>query len=91
VLALLGNLTIIRTIIIYTSKRNRKVSAIANPEMNNPTLVPEPVVKGLDKDNSTRSIYSESLFSHGNEVLIQHSGNQYRLRRTRSGKLILTK
>ena len=38
-----------------------------------------------------RRIYSDSLFSHGDEVFIQHQGEQYRLRRTRNGKLILTK
>ncbi|SET15085.1 Hemin uptake protein HemP [Nitrosospira multiformis] len=39
----------------------------------------------------TRRIYSDALFSHGDEVFIQHQGEQYRLRRTRNGKLILTK
>ena len=42
----------------------------------------------LDRD---RRIYSDSLFSQGDEVFIQHQGEQYRLRRTRAGKLILTK
>nr|WP_121169276.1 hemin uptake protein HemP [Nitrosovibrio sp. Nv6] len=39
----------------------------------------------------TKRIYSDTLFSHGDEVFIQHQGEQYRLRRTRNGKLILTK
>ncbi len=39
--------------------------------------------------NST--IYSNTLFAHGDVVLIQHQDNQYYLRRTRNGKLILTK
>ena len=38
-----------------------------------------------------KPISSDSLFVAGNEVLIQHQGEQYRLRRTRNGKLILTK
>lgn len=42
----------------------------------------------MDRDNC---IYSETLFAHGDEVLIQHQGAHYRLRRTRNGKLILTK
>tara|TARA_B100000686_G_scaffold348111_1_gene438381 strand:- start:963 stop:1238 length:276 start_codon:yes stop_codon:yes gene_type:complete len=91
VLAFSFKILIIRIIIIYIFKRNSKLTATANPEIITPTLVSEPVAKGLDKDNSIRAIYSESLFLHGNEVLIQHSGAQYRLRRTRSGKLILTK
>jgi hemin uptake protein HemP len=50
----------------------------------------------LEKQNvvmldRNRRIYSDSLFSHGDEVFIQHQGEQYRLRRTRNGKLILTK
>ena len=63
--------------------------------MNKPRLAPEAIV---DKDKgqfiiSDRSdlIYSDTLFSHGDEVFIQHRGEQYRLRRTRNGKLILTK
>ena len=50
----------------------------------------------LEKQNvvmldRNRRIYSDTLFSHGDEVFIQHQGEQYRLRRTRNGKLILTK
>lgn len=41
--------------------------------------------------DADRLIYSDALFASGNEVLIQHHGEQYRLRRTRNGKLILTK
>ena len=36
-------------------------------------------------------IRSEALFSERDEVLIAHQGEHYRLRRTRNGKLILTK
>jgi hemin uptake protein HemP len=37
-------------------------------------------------------ISSTSLFCSGrNEVVIEHRGEQYRLRQTRNGKLILTK
>jgi hemin uptake protein HemP len=50
--------------------------------------VDKPKVVMVDRD---RRIYSDSLFSHGDEVFIQHQGEQYRLRRTRNGKLILTK
>ena len=38
-----------------------------------------------------RRIYSDVLFSQGNEIVIQHQGEHYRLRRTRNDKLILTK
>ncbi|MDA8383437.1 MAG: hemin uptake protein HemP [Betaproteobacteria bacterium] len=36
-------------------------------------------------------IRSETLFAAGDELLIEHQGQRYRLRRTRAGKLILTK
>jgi len=39
----------------------------------------------------TLPIRSESLFTQNDEVLIAHQGEHYRLRRTRNGKLILTK
>lgn len=41
--------------------------------------------------NRIRSINSDALFSDGDQVFIQHRGEQYLLRRTRNGKLILTK
>jgi hemin uptake protein HemP len=61
--------------------------------MDKLTTMPE---TALDKQkvvmlDRNRRIYSDSLFSHGDEVFIQHQGEQYRLRRTRNGKLILTK
>jgi hemin uptake protein HemP len=52
------------------------------------TTVDKQKVVVLDRN---RRLYSDSLFSHGDEVFIQHQGEQYRLRRTRNGKLILTK
>jgi hemin uptake protein HemP len=36
-------------------------------------------------------IPSERLFAFGEEIRILHQGMEYRLRRTRAGKLILTK
>lgn len=42
--------------------------------------------------SAPRTISSEALFAPGQrEVLILHGGEQYRLRQTRNGKLILTK
>jgi hemin uptake protein HemP len=37
------------------------------------------------------SIFSSALFAGGNEVVITHGCETYRLRETRQGKLILTK
>ncbi len=36
-------------------------------------------------------IDSDTLFKHGDVVIILHKGEQYALRRTRNGKLILNK
>ncbi|ARU32197.1 hypothetical protein CAP31_11215 [Sulfuriferula sp. AH1] len=46
---------------------------------------------GQVRAGTVSPIPSEWLFSQGDEVLISHHGEQYRLRRTRNGKLILTK
>jgi len=43
-------------------------------------------------EGQRRLISSSSLFVRGsNEIMIEHQGEQYRLRQTRNGKLILTK
>ncbi len=36
-------------------------------------------------------VHSADLFGSAHEVLIEHAGEEYRLRLTRQGKLILTK
>lgn len=38
-----------------------------------------------------RTLNSQEIFQGASEVLIDHSGETYRLRITRTGKLILTK
>jgi hemin uptake protein HemP len=38
-----------------------------------------------------RSVASAELFDGGSELLIRHGAEEYRLRITRQGKLILTK
>lgn len=40
---------------------------------------------------TSRAISSESLFAGARELVIQHAGENYRLRITNQGKLILTK
>jgi hemin uptake protein HemP len=40
---------------------------------------------------STREFNSRTLFGDAQEVRIEHYGQEYRLRQTRNGKLILTK
>ncbi|MCB1736991.1 MAG: hemin uptake protein HemP [Gammaproteobacteria bacterium] len=42
-------------------------------------------------DTLPMQIESKTLFRGTREICIQHAGHQYRLRITRSGKLILTK
>lgn len=36
-------------------------------------------------------LHSKELFGIANEIVIEHAGDEYRLRLTRQGKLILTK
>ncbi len=38
-----------------------------------------------------QTLYSDTLFLYGNQVVIQHHGEQYCLRRTSNDRLILTK
>lgn len=40
---------------------------------------------------AARRLDSASLFAGHRELVIEHAGCEYRLRRTRTGKLILTK
>ncbi|ABI58984.1 MULTISPECIES: hemin uptake protein HemP [Nitrosomonas] len=46
---------------------------------------------GLISQFPIKLISSKTLFGIGNEILIQHRGEQYHLRLTRNDKLILTK
>ena len=46
-----------------------------------------PAAAGRDP---TPVVDSDALFQGGAEVVIRHAGREYRLRRTRLGKLILT-
>ncbi|MDD5461768.1 MAG: hemin uptake protein HemP [Methylococcales bacterium] len=45
--------------------------------------------------NSTQGthtrLHSKELFGEAREIVIEHAGDEYRLRLTRQGKLILTK
>lgn len=61
--------------------------------MDKSSAVPEAEVskRNFVMLDQNKRLYSDALFLHGDEVFIQHRGEQYRLRRTRNGKLILTK
>jgi hemin uptake protein HemP len=50
---------------------------------------PEP--KGTDARSADPAIDSRTLFAGRSEIIIRHDANDYRLRITGSGKLILTK
>ena len=45
----------------------------------------------IDLKNQQKTIHSHELLQQGKEVFILHKGDQYLLRCTRNGKLILTK
>lgn len=57
-----------------------------NCPSENQEAQPEPT-----KPARTRRIPSSELFAEAREVQIEHAGETYRLRMTKSGKLILTK
>jgi hemin uptake protein HemP len=61
--------------------------------MNNSSIVStsafNPYPFAVPSEN--RTIDSNTLFTKGDVVFIQHRGEKYSLRRTRNGKLILTK
>ncbi|MCF6354524.1 MAG: hemin uptake protein HemP [Candidatus Polarisedimenticolaceae bacterium] len=44
-----------------------------------------------EKEQQVRRLYSQDLFKHHKELVIEHAGQEYRLRITRQNKLILTK
>jgi hemin uptake protein HemP len=56
------------------------------PELRSTASAPPPPAPA-----GTPQLDSRSLFGSARELLIQHKGEQYRLRLTRSDKLILTK
>jgi hemin uptake protein HemP len=66
----------------------RKAQAV-NPSENLPK--PNPDETPPHHPDSLRLIRSEELLAGAHEVLIEHEGQTYRLRLTRSGKLILHK
>jgi len=49
----------------------------------------QPIDSG--KAQQVRRMRSRTLFNQHNEVVIEHAGQEYRLRITRQNKLILTK
>ncbi|MQA64604.1 MAG: hemin uptake protein HemP [Alphaproteobacteria bacterium] len=58
---------------------------------NEESPVPVRSAERVSKDAPRPVLLSEDLLGQGGEVAIRHGGETYRLRRTRSGKLILTK
>ena len=64
-------------------------------EKSKAKLKKEPIVEEkinhIDLKNQHKTIHSHELLQQGKEVFILHRGDQYLLRCTRNGKLILTK
>ena len=58
-------------------------------------LTQEPILmeakNNLETTTQQKTIHSHDLLQHGKEIFILHRGDQYLLRCTRNGKLILTK
>lgn len=58
-----------------------------NPPIHQPQSAPSESSGGV----SRKRLASSDLFGSAQEILIEHVGQEYRLRITRQGKLILTK
>jgi hemin uptake protein HemP len=59
-----------------------------------PTIEPSNLALSAKKDKAPalrQRLHSAELFGTEREVVIEHAGEEYRLRLTRQGKLILTK
>lgn len=67
--------------------RTAEMTNADRPQSSGPTSVPPDPTAAAPP----LAIPSEDLFRGGREVLIRHESQLYRLRLTRSGKLILTK
>lgn len=61
---------------------NNCVAKVANPDAKKVTA---------NVSMTNNSITSEALFAGRRELMIKHAGEEYRLRLTNQGKLILTK
>lgn len=59
--------------------------------MAQPSLPADPRVQPSPGADQLRVMTSEALFAERREVRILHRGEEYRLRLTKTGKLILTK
>lgn len=59
--------------------------------MNSPIRQPQSALSDSSGDASRKRLASGDLFGSAQEILIEHAGQEYRLRITRQGKLILTK
>jgi len=52
---------------------------------------PKPSQEGGREPPKKRRVRAEELFGGASEIIIEHHGEEYRLRITKQGKLILTK
>lgn len=59
--------------------------------MNRPIREPWPAWPASHAGAPRKRLVSGDLFGDAQEILIEHAGQEYRLRITRQGKLILTK
>jgi hemin uptake protein HemP len=62
---------------------------VLSEKTSNPPETPEPVRESAV--TPPRTVSSDDLFQGGHELLIEHHGEVYRLRLTKTGKLILNK
>lgn len=63
---------------------------MSRPDPRNAPAMSEPPARRGEQPAPPR-LHASAQFRHGNEVLIEHGGETYRLRLTRQNRLILTK
>ena len=69
-------------------QQNATITILAR-SMNKPTLPPG--TNNLSDNKPVRKFISEDLLRGEKEIIIEHNNQEYRLRHTKFGKLILTK
>jgi hemin uptake protein HemP len=70
---------------------DRMVLRIYEVARREPSPLPGPAEGLVIAPSRVRRVESATLFERGREVVIVHHGQEYRLRITKSDKLILTK
>lgn len=76
---------------VFLSPLRRRFHSMSEPPPDRPTTGPTPVPAQQDGSLLPKIVSFREISRCGDEVWIDNDGQLYRLRKTRQGKLILTK